>query len=143
MASFTPISFNSMRSEWIRSSRPSRTLSVSSSISAEGARPDSARTRRTPSTKPGSRNWRAAAPRARRPQPGPREPPPPAVDKTWITELAGRHVHADVHRRMVGGPAHPPDDVRGRLPEHPGAEGDDVAGLLGQFDELAGLHHAP
>ena len=59
IASFTPMTFNSMRSEWIRSSRRSRTLSVSSSISADGGRPEEARTRRTPSTKPGSRNWRA------------------------------------------------------------------------------------
>ena len=77
--------------------------------------------------------------------------PAHAVDEAGVAELARGHVDAGV---KPGGGGHlgadlgryaapPPCDLAGRLPEDPGTERDDVPGLLGQLDELVGLHHPP
>jgi hypothetical protein len=68
------------------------------------------------------------------------EDPAHAIDEAGRAELAGRHVHADV---QPAGVLAPPGQI-GRGPgQHPGAQRHDLAGLLGQGDELVGLHHAP
>ena len=51
-------------------------------------------------------------------------------------------VDAHIRRCLMGRPVPPPDDLPDGLPEHPGAQRNDVTGLLGQLDELVGLHHA-
>ena len=58
-ASRTPISFSSASSSRLRSLSVNRIDSVSSMSSASGGSRDASRARRTLSTNPGSRNWRA------------------------------------------------------------------------------------
>ena len=59
-----------------------------------------------------------------------------------LPELAGGEVHAHRQRRPVAHLGPPAGRLRAGLAQHPGADPDDQAALLGQGDELAGRDQA-
>ncbi len=59
------------------------------------------------------------------------------VDEAWVTKLPPGQVHGEHERLEVGHRRLPALDLPARLVEHPGADGHDEAGLLGDRDEVA------